>query len=211
MLVSRESSPPHRYSMTLSQNTSAVESLEVKDVVAALSSKPLKANSAPRLHVRIISRWSHTVLKHYHRLDKIKAKTQGYHFGFLFCAVSSGIVFLNNLIVTIWAVRIYDIAGGLGTIQDGSCSTTNNLSTWLHLAVNVFSTLLIGCSNYTMQCLASPTRKEIDKAHSQKRWLDIGVPSTRNLLLISRWRVVLWCLVALSSVPLHLLYNSTIQ
>lgn len=75
---------------------------------------------------------------------------------------------------------------------------------------NVLSTLLLGASNYTMQCLASPTREEVDRAHSQNRWLDIGVPSIRNLTRISSHRKVLWWLLVISGVPLHLLYNSVI-
>ena len=61
-----------------------------------------------------------------------------------------------------------------------------------------------------MQCLSSPTRSEIDKAHSQGIWLDIGVPSVRNLRRLSKTRIVLWWLLAISSIPLHLLYNSAV-
>ena len=61
-----------------------------------------------------------------------------------------------------------------------------------------------------MQCLSSPTRKDIDKAHAQHRWLDIGIPGVRNLGSISRSRRLLWGLLAFSSIPLHLLYNSTV-
>lgn len=61
-----------------------------------------------------------------------------------------------------------------------------------------------------MQCLSSPTRSEIDKAHGQGIWLDIGVPSVRNLRRLSTSRIVLWWVLAISSVPLHLLYNSAV-
>ena len=61
-----------------------------------------------------------------------------------------------------------------------------------------------------MQCLSSPTRNEIDKAHSQGIWLDIGVPSVRNLRKLSTTRIILWWLLAISSIPLHLLYNSAV-
>ncbi len=61
-----------------------------------------------------------------------------------------------------------------------------------------------------MQCLSSPTRNEIDKAHSQGIWLDIGVPSVRNLRRLSTTRIILWWLLAFSSIPLHLLYNSAV-
>ena len=61
-----------------------------------------------------------------------------------------------------------------------------------------------------MQILSAPTRKEIDKAHARKKWLDIGVPSVRNLKNVATKKVVMWCLLGLSSLPLHLLYNSLI-
>lgn len=115
-----------------------------------------------------------------------------------------------NLTLTIWASRHYGVQDGLGTIREGSCSETKNLAMWIHLGINVLSTLLLGASNYTMQCLASPTREDINRAHGQSVWLDIGTPSIRNLLRISRSRISLWWLVAISSVPLHLMYNSAV-
>lgn len=59
-----------------------------------------------------------------------------------------------------------------------------------------------------MQCLAAPTRKEIDRFHAQGKYLDIGVPSVRNLRAIPRSKVLLWWALGLSSIPLHLMYNS---
>lgn len=141
---------------------------------------------------------------YYHRLRKL----EGYHFGVLCCAVVAAVVLIINLILTVWAVSNSGVQNGLGTLQDGSCKRTATLTFWIHLAINVLSTLLLGASNYSMQCLSSPTRNEIDKAHGQGIWLDIGVPSVRNLRRLSTIRIVLWWLLAISSVPLHLLYNS---
>ncbi|KAK5135355.1 hypothetical protein LTR08_005297 [Meristemomyces frigidus] len=61
-----------------------------------------------------------------------------------------------------------------------------------------------------MQCLCSPTRREVDKAHAKGDWMDIGVASVRNIYKINWRRSLLWGLLALSSVPIHLLYNSAI-
>ena len=119
-------------------------------------------------------------------------------------------VLVINLILTMWAVSRSSVQNGLGTLQDGSCKRTETLTFWAHLAINVLSTLLLGASNYSMQCLSSPTRSEIDKAHGQGVWLDIGVPSVRNLRRLSTTRIVLWYLLATSSIPLHLLYNSAV-
>ena len=124
------------------------------------------------------------------------------------CTIVS--VFLINLIVSIWASSRYGLQGGLGTIHEGACAKTEKMATWLHLAINALSTLLLGASNYAMQCLAAPTREEIDVAHKSNHWMDIGVPSMRNLWRISRWRLLMWILVATSSIPLHLMYNSAV-
>ncbi|KAG0646007.1 hypothetical protein D0Z07_7768 [Hyphodiscus hymeniophilus] len=61
-----------------------------------------------------------------------------------------------------------------------------------------------------MQVISSPTRKEVDVAHQKGRWLDIGVPSTRNLREISWLRIAMWSVLALSSIPLHLMYNTAV-
>ena len=135
----------------------------------------------------------------------------GRRFGVVFCAGLTGMVFLLNVAITIWAVKTSkNWNGSVGIIRDGDCRHTKKLSLWLHFAINVFSTLLLGASNYCMQCLSSLTRQDIDKAHAQKHWLDIGVSSIRNLRRISWKRIVLWWLLAITSLPLHLLYNSVI-
>ena len=142
----------------------------------------------------------------YHHLRQL----EGYHFGVVCCALVAAAVLIINLTVTIWAVSTSDLQNGLGILYDGNCKRTSTFTFWAHLAINILSTLLLGASNYSMQCLSSPTRSEIDKAHGQGIWLDIGVPSVRNLRRLSKTRLVLWWLLALSSIPLHLLYNSAV-
>ena len=61
-----------------------------------------------------------------------------------------------------------------------------------------------------MQILTAPTGGEIDLAHAAGRWLDIGVLSMRNLRWISRERMCIWILLGLTSLPLHLVYNSAV-
>lgn len=53
------------------------------------------------------------------------------------------------------------------------------------------------------QCLCAPTRRDIDLAHLEGRWLDVGV-QMRNLWHIPRKKLALWVCLALSSLPLHL-------
>ncbi|KAF2621786.1 hypothetical protein BU25DRAFT_495505 [Macroventuria anomochaeta] len=59
-----------------------------------------------------------------------------------------------------------------------------------------------------MQCLGAPTRPLIDRAHQEGTWLDIGVQSFKNLRWTLNWNKAVWVLLALSDLPLHLLYNS---
>lgn len=99
------------------------------------------------------------------------------------------------------------------TLQEGDCNMTKTLDLWLHLRVSILSTLLLGASNYTMpimQFLSAPTRDEINKAHQERITLDIGIPSVRNLRRISRRSIALRWLLALSSIPLHFMYKSTV-
>ena len=141
---------------------------------------------------------------------RVPGHFQGWRMGVTLCAITTGTVLVINLIVITWIAAGDGHDGSLGVIQQGSCQKTKHLSLWLHLAINVLSTLLLGASNYTMQCLSSPTREEINTAHRQRIWLDIGIPSLRNLKHISWGKIFLWWLMALSSIPLHLLYNSVV-
>jgi len=95
--------------------------------------------------------------------------------------------------------------GGTGTLYSGSCDKSRKIGLWLHLGINALSTLLLSGSNYTQQCLSAPTRSEIDAAHARRKWMDIGVPSVRNLFMIKAERMLLWIAIGITRVPLHLL------
>lgn len=94
--------------------------------------------------------------------------------------------------------------GGIANLYRGDCGKNESINTWIHLFINVLSTLLLAGSNYTMQVLVAPTRLEINRAHYRKRWLDVGLQSVRNLFHIIKTRAALWWMLALSSIPLHL-------
>ena len=129
----------------------------------------------------------------------------GWRAGASLCCIIGSTVLLINTTVLIWTVSNFSILDGIGTLYEGSCSKAKSLNTWLQLLINVLCTLLLGVSNYCMQCLTSPTRQEVDEAHAKKRLLRIGVPSIRNLKVISRVRVFLWLSLGLSALPLHFL------
>ncbi|KAL2066537.1 hypothetical protein VTL71DRAFT_2608 [Oculimacula yallundae] len=97
-----------------------------------------------------------------------------------------------------------------GTLFHGDCKVSARISTLAHLVINILSTLLLASSNLCMQLLASPTRREVDAAHKKGLWVDIGTPSFRNLKAIHKLRLIVWCILGLSSLPLHFFYNSVI-
>ncbi|KAE8419468.1 hypothetical protein BDV36DRAFT_294303 [Aspergillus pseudocaelatus] len=134
----------------------------------------------------------------------------GWRFTLALASFASIIVLAFNLGFVIWAAAHHKVKENRGTLHDGNCEKVQHMSTGLHFAINILSTSLLGASNYCMQCLSAPTRKDIDRAHGKGRWLDIGVPSIRNLRQGSRKRAILWLCLVLSSLPLHLVYNSTI-
>jgi hypothetical protein len=63
----------------------------------------------------------------------------------------------------------------------------------------------MGALNFSMQLLAALTRGEVDKAYPKSVWLDIGVPSLRNITYMSGRRRLVWWILGLSSLPLHFL------
>ena len=121
------------------------------------------------------------------------------------CSVVAALVLLINVTATVYFKIRWKTIGDIGTIYRGDCSQSHRLSSRLHILINVLSTALLSASNLCMQLLAAPTRQEIDKAHDKYIWLDIGVPSFRNLKHISKRRVMAISLLATSSIPLHFL------
>lgn len=122
----------------------------------------------------------------------------------------SGAVLIINVVCTTWAAKRGGTRTTTGILYHGNCGTTKSLSFWIHLIINILSTVIVGASNYSMQCLSSPTRIEIDRAHSKGKWLHIGVPNWENLRRLSVQRAGLWILLASSTVPLQLFYNSAV-
>lgn len=132
----------------------------------------------------------------------------GWRFGVLNFAVWATVVFMINFIATIWGSAAS--RAGNGVLFDGDCDYVKKLNSGLHILINILGTILLGGSNYCMQALSAPTRSEVSNAHNSGTWLDIGVPGVRNLRHISRQRIALWCLLGISSLPLHLFYNSAV-
>ncbi|KAL4788715.1 hypothetical protein BJX76DRAFT_363367 [Aspergillus varians] len=132
----------------------------------------------------------------------------------LYCVWSASGVFVANIILTVVAVSLAyskDGAGqfGYAPIYQGKCSVAKNSATGIHLVINILSTIMLGASNYCMQCLAAPSRAEVDEAHQKRSWLAIGIPDLAHLVFHAparrRW---LGVILLVTSFPIHLIYNS---
>lgn len=110
-----------------------------------------------------------------------RRRLQGWRFGVASSAALATLVLVINFVLVVWASLSHSLHDGIGRLYVGDCDTVDTWSLWLHLLVNVLSSTLLGASNYTMQCLASPTRSECDTAHVRGEWLDIGVGGVHNL------------------------------
>lgn len=115
-----------------------------------------------------------------------------------------------NFIATISVLHRWGFEAGVSVLFEGDCDKVHKYDTFVHLAINAIGTALLSGSNYCMQVLCAPNREEIDRAHARKEYLDVGVPSARNLKLIAKHKKMWWFVLGLSSVPLHLLYNSVL-
>lgn len=77
----------------------------------------------------------------------------------------------------------------------GPCNDAAAFDTGLHALINVLVAIMLAGASYVAQVLVSPTRAEVAAAHDRKQWLDIGVPSVRNLVRIAPRRAVLAVLI----------------
>lgn len=118
-------------------------------------------------------------------------------------SVISMSVLTTNVIIAIVLRAKYKHSEAVVILHEGDCGKIKRFNLIFHVIVNILSTLLLGASNLCMQLLAAPTRDEVDKAHRKGYWLDIGVPSWRNLNYISMKRKLLWWCLGISSIPLH--------
>ncbi|KAI3319223.1 hypothetical protein HD806DRAFT_525813 [Xylariaceae sp. AK1471] len=121
--------------------------------------------------------------------------------------------FLGVLLLVIFIVSIARPGASLDSatvIYRMNCNNAAHINLIFHLLINLVSTGIFASANFFMQIITSPSRAEIDKAHSQLRFLDVGIPSPRNLEFLPTRKRIAWGVLLLSSIPIHLLFNSSI-
>lgn len=131
--------------------------------------------------------------------------------GATICIAATITILLLNIIMTaVAASRAENPSFEAEALFEGDCGRAKYWSTALHVLINIFGTVLLGASNYCMQCLSAPSRQDVDRMHATGKWLDVGTPSIGNLRVMKWKQVSLWCLLFLSSLPFHMLYNSAV-
>lgn len=71
---------------------------------------------------------------------------------------------------------------GIGILHVGNCAKVEHINTILAVFLNLIATILVSTSNYVMQCLSAPSRKDVDEAHAVGSFLNVGTSSVHNLL-----------------------------
>ena len=134
-----------------------------------------------------------------------RPRFEGWRYAVLLCSLFTSSVLFVNISVMTWAVATHGWGGreGRQVLYEGSCDKASRLNTGLHFIINALSTVILSSSSYCMQCLSAPTRGETEFAHLEGRWMDIGIFSVRNLKRIARKRSILWCILGISTVPIH--------
>lgn len=92
----------------------------------------------------------------------LRGVTSGWRSTLILAAFSTVIVIGFNLGFLIWAVPRHHLRNGRGVLQEGNCQRVERASTGLHFLINIFSSTLLGASNYGMvrnNALASWTTK----------------------------------------------------
>ena len=130
---------------------------------------------------------------------------RGWRKAVILAAVVTGVVLMINLVFAVVTAVKYPARQGVGTLYTGDCTLIKRWDTALHLTINLLGTALLAASSFTMQCLCSPTRSEVDAAHAKRKSLDIGLQSWKNLFHMRYWKGILWGLLCFSTLPLHLL------
>ncbi|KAF2971938.1 hypothetical protein GQX73_g1523 [Xylaria multiplex] len=116
----------------------------------------------------------------------------------------------TNVVLVVYASLKYPTRDGVGLIYAGNCDTVHTSNRYIHLLINVLSTGMLSASNFCIQLQVSPTRADVDRVHEHNSWLDIGILSIKNLKYISRWRLASCIVLALSSLPIHLIFNAAV-
>lgn len=128
---------------------------------------------------------------------------RGFAVGWRAGVVVSGVLALVMLAVAVGGL-VFGIARGVdgvgqSVLFSGSCETVATVDWSLHVVISVMVGVTVVGGNYVFRILGSPTREEVDVAHSKGERLDIGAPSFRNLAHIDARRTAMAVVMLLAA------------
>lgn len=195
-MLSTHQTPKHKSSFSIANAGKSVPRF-LRNGIAYLESTNL-AKSSERHYQYVNERNEST---------KSTSRYHGWRMGVLMGSCTSALILCFNVaVLVVAATRNSGFKNGFAEPFISSSLGMSQLSSAIHIVINVLSTILLSASNYTMQVLSSPTRAEINREHINGRWFDIGALSLHNLRRISWTRMFMCAVLILSSVPLHLLF-----
>ena len=132
--------------------------------------------------------------------DELGSWSAGWRRGVAINTVVSFAILVLAIIFLVLAATRAQMLGGENLLFSGGCGRATAVNWGLHAVINVAVVVLVAIANYIFQILSSPTRREVAAAHDYKQWLDIGIPSFRNLGAVSSYRVFLAVVLLLAAV-----------
>jgi hypothetical protein len=126
---------------------------------------------------------------------RVRLWMTGWRGGIAINTLITFLILVVAIVCLVLAITRSRVLGGESAIYTGSCAATERLNSGLCVIINIFVVILLAIANYVFQILSSPTRTEVAGAHDKRTWLDIGIPSVRNLRHITTSRV---CLIAIT-------------
>lgn len=115
------------------------------------------------------------------------------------------LIFILNVSLICWTALRPQNEDGTYTVFEGSCSATKWVNSMGHLGINIASCVIYMATNTAMQCLTAPPRAVVNAEHGNRRDVEIGVHSWKNLRLLSKGKLLIYLLLGASSILLHTL------
>lgn len=122
-----------------------------------------------------------------------------------FLASCVAVILLLNIGAFIYGWRKGHSSSGALLIAQASCKRVKRLDLGLHALINVLGILALAAVGAFLTVLSSPTRQDLNRAHAHGQWLDIGIPSIRNLKHIGKLRKWLCITLFVLSLPIHIM------
>lgn len=124
----------------------------------------------------------------------------GWRGGVALNVLLAAVILVAMIVCIVLAATTGKFGAGDRIISTGSCGRIRGIDQAVQVIGNVLGIFFIAGASYVTQVLVSPTRDEVDAAHGKHRWLDIGVPSLRNMTAISVDRAILSAAIVLAAV-----------